>query len=164
MTKKSCGARCSRGSVQGVLRAPAEGEGGVAHRENLTAAASATFERSAGTVAQGIFICAYVGWSTSVGGERAAYCTDCTVVSERRRQTNFIVRKLHRGKPSHSVQWPRAPRLKVTLVDLNSTSSTYAKMYTLCLSRPLRWDPLRTCNLVANTAAVQLDGPTALPR
>ena len=33
MTKKSCGARCSRGSVQGVLRAPAEGEGGVAHRE-----------------------------------------------------------------------------------------------------------------------------------
>ena len=52
--------------MHGVLRAPAEGEGGVAHRENLTAAASATFERSAGTVAQGIFICAYVGWSTSV--------------------------------------------------------------------------------------------------
>ena len=32
MSKKSCAARCSRGSVQGVLRAPAEGEGGVAHR------------------------------------------------------------------------------------------------------------------------------------
>ena len=40
MSKTSCAARCSRGSVQGVLRAPAEGEGGVAHRENLTAAAS----------------------------------------------------------------------------------------------------------------------------
>ena len=33
MSKKSCAARCSRGSVQGVLRAPAEGEGGVAHRD-----------------------------------------------------------------------------------------------------------------------------------
>ena len=42
-----------RGSVQGVLRAPAEGEGGVAHRENFSAAASATLERSAGTVAHG---------------------------------------------------------------------------------------------------------------
>ena len=31
MSKTSCAARCSRGSVQGVLRAPAEGEGGVAH-------------------------------------------------------------------------------------------------------------------------------------
>ena len=40
MSKTSCAARCSRGSVQGVLRAPAEGEGGVAHRENLSAAAS----------------------------------------------------------------------------------------------------------------------------
>jgi len=39
--------------VHGVLRAPAEGEGGVAHRENLSAAASATLERSAGTVAHG---------------------------------------------------------------------------------------------------------------
>ena len=29
MSKTSCAARCSRGSVQGVLRAPAEGEGGV---------------------------------------------------------------------------------------------------------------------------------------
>ena len=53
MSKTSCAARCSRGSVQGVLRAPAEGEGGVAHRENLSAAASAPLERSAGTVAHG---------------------------------------------------------------------------------------------------------------
>ena len=30
--------RCSRGSVQGVLRTPAEGEGGAAHRENFNAA------------------------------------------------------------------------------------------------------------------------------
>ena len=53
MSKPSCAARCSRGSVQGVLRAPAEGEGGVAHREDLAATASATLERSAGTVAHG---------------------------------------------------------------------------------------------------------------
>ena len=53
MSKTSCAARCSRGSVQGVLRAPAEGEGGVAHREDLAATASATLERSAGTVAHG---------------------------------------------------------------------------------------------------------------
>ena len=53
MSKTSCAARCSRGSVQGVLRAPAEGEGGVAHRENFSAAASATLEQSAGTVAHG---------------------------------------------------------------------------------------------------------------
>ena len=53
MSKKSCAARCSRGSVQGVLRAPAEGEGGVAHREGLAATASATLERSTGTVAHG---------------------------------------------------------------------------------------------------------------
>ena len=53
MSKKSCAACCSRGSVQGVLRAPAEGEGGVAHREDLAATASATLERSTGTVAQG---------------------------------------------------------------------------------------------------------------
>ena len=53
MSKTSCAARCSRGSVQGVLRTPAEGEGGVAHRENFSAAASATLERSAGTVAHG---------------------------------------------------------------------------------------------------------------
>ena len=61
MSKTSCAARCSRGSVQGVLRAPAEGEGGVAHREDLAATASATLERSAGTVAQ---------WQE--GGARAA--------------------------------------------------------------------------------------------
>ena len=53
VSNTSCAARCSRGSVQGVLRAPAEGEGGVAHRENLSAAASATLERSADTVAPG---------------------------------------------------------------------------------------------------------------
>ena len=53
MSKKSCAARCSRGSVQGVLRAPVEGEGGVAHREDLAATASATLERSTGTVAHG---------------------------------------------------------------------------------------------------------------
>ena len=53
MSKTSCAARCSRGSVQGVLRAPAEGEGGVAHREDLAATASATLEWSAGTVAHG---------------------------------------------------------------------------------------------------------------
>ena len=53
MSKTSCAARCSRRSVKGVLRAPAEGEGGVARREDLTATAAATLERSAGTVAQG---------------------------------------------------------------------------------------------------------------
>ena len=53
MSKTSYAARCSRGSVQGVLRALAEGEGGVAHREGLAATASATLERSAGTVAHG---------------------------------------------------------------------------------------------------------------
>ena len=53
MSKTSCAARCSGGSVHGVLRAPAEGEGGVAYRENLSAAASTTLERSAGTVAHG---------------------------------------------------------------------------------------------------------------
>jgi hypothetical protein len=53
MSKTSYAARCSRGSVQGVLRALAEGEGGVAHREDLAATASATLERSAGTVAHG---------------------------------------------------------------------------------------------------------------
>ena len=51
MSKKSCAARCARGSVQGVLRAPAEG--GMAHREDLAATASATLERSTGTVAHG---------------------------------------------------------------------------------------------------------------
>ena len=41
------------GARVGVLRTPAEGEGGVAHRENFSAAAFATLERSAGTVAHG---------------------------------------------------------------------------------------------------------------
>ena len=53
MSKTSCASRCARRSTQRVLRAPAEGEGGVAHRENLSAAASATLKRSAGTVAHG---------------------------------------------------------------------------------------------------------------
>ena len=53
MSKTLCASRCSRRSVQCVLRAPAEGEGGVAHREELAAAASATLERSAGMVAHG---------------------------------------------------------------------------------------------------------------
>ena len=53
MSKTSCASRCSRRSVQGALRAPAEGEGGLARREDLTAAAAATLERSAGTVAHG---------------------------------------------------------------------------------------------------------------
>ena len=51
MSKTSCALRCSRRSAQRVLRAPAEGEGGVAHREELAAATSATLERSAGMVA-----------------------------------------------------------------------------------------------------------------
>ena len=43
----------AQSGLQGMLRAPAEGEGGVARREDLTAAAATTLERSAGTVAQG---------------------------------------------------------------------------------------------------------------
>ena len=39
--------------MKGVLRAPAEGEGGVARCEDLTAPAAATLERSAGTEAHG---------------------------------------------------------------------------------------------------------------
>ena len=58
MSKTSCASRCSRRSVQGALRAPAEGEGRLARREDLTAAAAATLERGgsrggAGTVAHG---------------------------------------------------------------------------------------------------------------
>ena len=53
LSKTSCVARCSTGSVQSVLRAPAEGEGGVSHREDLAATAAATLERSAGMVAPG---------------------------------------------------------------------------------------------------------------
>ena len=79
MPKTSCAAaRCSRGSVQGMLRTPAEGEGGVeggvAHRENFSAAASATLERSAGTVAH---------------GKRAA--------SERRRRCSKVSRRWRAG-------------------------------------------------------------------
>ena len=65
MSTKSCAARCSRGSVQGVLRAPDEGEGGVAHREDLAATASATLERSTGTVAHGKRWCAHQLRTTS---------------------------------------------------------------------------------------------------
>ena len=36
MSRTSCAARCLRGSVQGLLRVPAEGEGGVARREDLS--------------------------------------------------------------------------------------------------------------------------------
>ena len=53
MSKTSCAARCSRDSAQGVLQAPAEGEGWVELGEELADAASATLERSAGTVAHG---------------------------------------------------------------------------------------------------------------
>ena len=68
MSKKSCAARCSRGSVQGVLRAPAEGEGGVAHREDLAATASATLERSAGrnSATRIAPLSSYVGFSRPV--------------------------------------------------------------------------------------------------
>ena len=76
MSKTSCAARCSRGSVQGVLRAPAEGEGGVAHREDLAATASATLERSTGTVAH---------------GKRAA--------RERRRRRSKVSRRRRAGAP-----------------------------------------------------------------
>ena len=46
MSKTSCAARCSRGSGQGVLRAPAEGEGGMAHRENLSRTRTHTHART----------------------------------------------------------------------------------------------------------------------
>ena len=89
MSKTSCAARCSRGSVQGVLRAPAEGEGGVAHRENLSAAASATLERSAGTVAH---------------GKRAA--------RERRRRRSKVSRRRRAGRapPARRGRRVRVPR------------------------------------------------------
>ena len=89
MSKTSCAARCSRGSVQGVLRAPAEGEGGVAHRENLSAAASATLERSAGTVAH---------------GKRAA--------RERRRRRSKVSRRRSAGRapPARRGRRVRVPR------------------------------------------------------
>ena len=89
MSKTSCAARCSRGSVQGVLRAPAEGEGGVAHRENLAATASATLERSAGTVAH---------------GKRAA--------RERRRRRSKVSRRRRAGRapPARRGRRVRVPR------------------------------------------------------
>ena len=89
MSKTSCAARCSRGSVQGVLRAPAEGEGGVAHREDLAATASATLERSAGTVAH---------------GKRAA--------RERRRRRSKVSRRRSAGRapPARRGRRVRVPR------------------------------------------------------
>ena len=89
MSKTSCAARCSGGSVHGVLRAPAEGEGGVAHRENLSAAAAATLERSAGTVAH---------------GKRAA--------RERRRRRSKVSRRRRAGRapPARRGRRVRVPR------------------------------------------------------
>ena len=89
MSKTSCAARCSRGSVQGVFRAPAEGEGGVAHREDLAATASTTLERSAGTVAH---------------GKRAA--------RERRRRRSKVSRRRHAGDapPARRGRRVRVPR------------------------------------------------------
>ena len=98
MSKTSCAARCSRGSVQGVLRAPAEGEGGVAHRENLSAAASATLERSAGTVAH---------------GKRAA--------RERRRRRSKVSRRRRAGRAPPARPWEaraRAARVQTAGEDL----------------------------------------------
>ena len=92
MSKTSCAARCSRGSVQGVLRAPAEGEGGVAHREDLAATASTTLERSAGTVAH---------------GKRAA--------RERRRRRSKVSRRRRAGRAPPAAPWEelaRAARFK----------------------------------------------------
>jgi len=43
----------ARGRVEVLVLDHSEGEGGVAHREDLAATASATLERSAGTVAHG---------------------------------------------------------------------------------------------------------------
>ena len=98
MSMTSCAARCSRGSVQGVLRAPAEGEGGVAHRENLSAAASATLERSAGTVAH---------------GKRAA--------RERRRRRSKVSRRRRAGRAPPARPWEaraRAARVQTAGEDL----------------------------------------------
>ena len=99
MSKKSCAARCSRGSVQGVLRDPAEGEGGVAHREDLAATASATLERSTGTVAH---------------GKRAA--------RERRRRRSKVSRHRRVGRPrAAGAPWEaraRAARVQTAGEDL----------------------------------------------
>ena len=54
MSKKSCAARCSRGSVcKACFELLPRARVGVAHREDLAATASATLERSTGTVAHG---------------------------------------------------------------------------------------------------------------
>ena len=89
MSKTSCAARCSRGSVQGVLRAPAEGEGGVAHREDLAATASATLDRSAGTVAH--------------DGKRAAR-------DRRRRRSKVSRRPPARRPPAAGAPWEARAR------------------------------------------------------
>ena len=94
MSKTSCAARCSRGSVQGVFRAPAEGEGGVAHREDLAATASATLERSAGTVAH---------------GKRAA--------RERRRRRSKVSRRRRAGRAPWEAR-ARAARVQTAGEDL----------------------------------------------
>ena len=98
MSKTSCAARCSRGSVQRVLRAPAEGEGGVAHRENLSATASATLERSTGTVAP---------------GKRAA--------RERRRRRSKVSRRRRERRRAAGAPWEaraRAARVQTAGEDL----------------------------------------------
>ena len=94
MSKTSCAARCSRGSVQGVLRAPAEGEGGVAHREDLAATASTTLERSGGTVAH---------------GKRAA--------RERRRRRSKVSRRRRAGRRAVGAR-ARAARVQTAGEDL----------------------------------------------
>ena len=85
-----CCALLARGSVQGVLRAPAEGEGGVARREDLAATASATLERSAGTVA------------LVAHGKRAA--------RERRRRRSKVSRRRRAG---HAPRARRGRRVRV---------------------------------------------------
>ena len=90
--------RCSRGSVQRVLRAPAEGEGGVAHRENLSATASATLERSTVTVAP---------------GKRAA--------RERRRRRSKVSRRRRERRRAAGAPWEaraRAARVQTASEDL----------------------------------------------
>jgi hypothetical protein len=96
MSKTSCASRCSRRSVQGALRAPAEGEGRLARREDLTAAAAATLERGgsrggAGTVAH---------------GTRAA--------RERRRRRAKVSRRRRAGRapPARPGRSSRVPRIR----------------------------------------------------
>ena len=96
MSKTLCASRCSRRSVQGALRAPAEGEGRLARREDLTAAAAATLERGgsrggAGTVAH---------------GTRAA--------RERRRRRAKVSRRRRAGRapPARPGRSSRVPRIR----------------------------------------------------